>query len=89
MSFKTYKATSAIVLHSGNVKISDDQFKRRRHALKELEDKGHYSIVPGPVTFKAGEKFGYDGEIPKGLWDAVADADTVTKRNGSGKRKAQ
>lgn len=69
-------AHAPVYLHSGSVKISDDQYKRRAHQLQESKGKGVYEIVRGPVCFKAGEEFGYSGDIPKSMADIVADAKT-------------
>ena len=71
MSFKIYNATAPITLHAGVVKIEPAQYKRRRHLLKSLDSENFYSIDPGPITFKAGEVFEYNGEIPKGSWESV------------------
>lgn len=55
-----------VTIRAGNIELTDKQY-RLRAATRNLEKigKGRYKIV-GPVTFKAGETFGYLGNS-KGL----------------------
>lgn len=72
---KTYKAMKVVTLAQGNVSLTEDQAKTRAHNIKGMGD-GVYQIV-NPVQFKAGEKFGYDGEISKEQADDLVPASIV------------
>ena len=60
-----YQATAVTNLVGGNVELDADQFRRRRHAVTKNED-GTFA-VKDRIQFKAGEEFGYDGAVPKGM----------------------
>ncbi len=62
---KQYRAAEVTNLNGGNVRLDEDQARRRLHNLSEVS-KGVYTIV-NPIQLKAGEKFGYDGEVNKQL----------------------
>ena len=66
-----YEAIGLVSLFTGNLLISNAQFKRRAHLLKRLktvsDEKVLTEIVKGPVHFKIGEKFSYDGDLPKAM----------------------
>jgi len=83
----TYEIINPITLHSGIVKLSDEQAKHRLHKLEAIKGKsGHYKIT-GPNQFKAGEVIGYDGDIPKG---AANDMEELSaKRKAEEARKAE
>lgn len=66
-----YQATVVTNLIGGNVELDADQFRRRRHAVTKNED-GSYA-VKNKIQFKAGEEFGYDGDVPKGLAENLAE----------------
>ena len=66
-----YQATVVTNLVGGNVELDADQFRRRRHAVTKNED-GSYA-VKNKIQFKAGEEFGYDGDVPKGLAENLAE----------------
>lgn len=72
-----YRALNVVTVHSGILKLSKDQAKRRMHSLvAEKKGKGLFEIT-SPVQFKAGEEFGYKGELPKNL---VADLEKTKKK---------
>lgn len=52
-----------IFLHSGKVRLDKKQAKAREHGVKHVEN-DVYEIT-GPVGFKRGEVFFYDGDIGK------------------------
>ncbi len=72
---KDYITAGTISLHAGKVRLSADQARRRMHLLagKESQKSGIFEIVK-PLQFKAGEAFGYDGEIPKTLSEIIIEA---------------
>ena len=65
-----YEALTFLQLHAGKVEIEEAQYLRQAHQLEATAHKGVFEIT-GHAGFKAGETFGYDGEIPKTLADAV------------------
>lgn len=78
---------SFIVLHSGKVRLNQTQAKAREHGVKLVKE-DIYEIT-GPVGFKHGEVFFYDGEIGKSHVEDVEDeaakkkaAETAKKKNG-------
>lgn len=71
---KEYKAKAVISLHAGKVALTPEQVAPRMHALEEEKKKGVYTIKD-TIHFKAGEVFGYDGDIPKVLSDKVGSPD--------------
>ena len=95
MAAKKYIVTAIFAtLPGGIVTLTTAQASTRSHNLKPLDD-GRYEIV-NPVQFKAGEEFGYDGELPKALAEtlvdaevAKAEADADRKPEGKGKGKAR
>jgi hypothetical protein len=58
-----YRVNSPVTISDGLLKLSDDQFKRRAHALTKTDD-GVYAANK-PVMFKVGEEFGHDGDLSK------------------------
>ena len=66
-----YQATVVTNLVGGNDELDVDQIRRRRHAVTKNED-GSYA-VKNKIQFKIGEEFGYDGEVPKGLANNLAE----------------
>jgi len=74
LSAKKYVVTAiSATLPTGIVTLSPAQASSRAQNLKSLGD-GRFQIV-NPVQFKAGEEFGYDGELPKALADVLLDAE--------------
>lgn len=61
---KQFQAESTVNIFSGHVQLSGEQAKPRAHALKALGE-GVYEVT-APICLKAGEKFGFDGEVTKG-----------------------
>lgn len=64
-----YTTTAVVNLTSGTLELSDDQARRRMHALEKVSE-GKY-LIKSLVQFKAGETFGYDGVIPKDAAESV------------------
>lgn len=58
-----YLTTDKVDLLSGVLDLNEDQARRRKGWLKKLES-GLFEIIK-PVQFKAGEVFGFDGELSK------------------------
>lgn len=80
----------AININSGLVRFRDDkQASRRAHCLKPV--KGHEGVFEVTRSFqvKNGERFEYDGEIPKSLAQNVVSpaeaAKKTTKKKTTGK----
>jgi hypothetical protein len=81
-SMKSVAAAAAITLASGRLELTAAQASSRKHSLKlvkETKSGGIYEIA-FPVQFKAGEKFGYDGEVPKSMLDVFVDPREVAAR---------
>jgi len=62
----------AIELTGGILHLTPEQAKSRLHALKPLND-GLFEILK-TVTFKVGEKIGFNGDIPKALAGQIIDS---------------
>jgi membrane protein involved in colicin uptake len=60
----------SVVITGGVLTLSAVQSADRAHLLQPLKEKNKYQVT-GAVTFKKGEEFGYDGELPKYLADDV------------------
>lgn len=73
---------SFIVLHSGKVRLNAKQAKAREHGVKLIKD-DVYEIT-GPVGFKLGEVFFYDGEIGKSHVESVEQEAPKKKSEKSG-----
>lgn len=71
---QTYKVEKGpLRLGTGAVlRLAPEQAKPRMHRLKSVGD-DLYEVTRGPVEFKTGEQFGYDGSLPKALlvWVSV------------------
>ena len=79
---KTYKVNVLSVnFHSGTLRLSDEQYKSRSHALEATKVKGEYRILKS-VQFKRGEEIGYDGEVGKAQ---AADLVPVEEKRGPGR----
>lgn len=67
---RKFEAKAPLTVSAGAVLgLSAEQAARRALAIKRLPD-GSY-IVERPTMFKAGEVFGYDGDLPKALASLV------------------
>lgn len=75
------KTIETVRLHTGNLKLTEVQAMPRKHLLQAIEGKRGVYEIKDTVTFKAGEVFGYDGEI-KSISNKVVHA-------GSGKLMAE
>jgi hypothetical protein len=73
-----------IVLHGGNVRLNEKQAKAREHAVKHIKD-DLYEIT-GPVGFKRGEVFYFDGDVGKGHVEDVEETRAPGRPVGSGKK---
>lgn len=77
---KTYTAKSLIALPSGAVvRLSGKQAADRLPRMKKLG--GERYELKDSLHFKAGETFGYEGDLPKALANEV-------EESGNGKEKA-
>ena len=63
----------AVVTFSAGVELglSDAQARARAHALTALPKRKGWYCTSGPIQLKAGEEFYFDGDLPKGLADAL------------------
>lgn len=87
---QNYSIEQAITLKSGVIELSAAQFARRKHmqALK-LISKGKYEIIK-PVSFKAGEVIGFEGDLPKALASVMVDeAEAEVKKTKSKKAEVK
>lgn len=73
-----------IYLHSGNVKLTERQARDRAHGVKQVKD-DLYEIT-GPIGFKRGEVFSFDGDIGKGFADDVEETRAPGRPVGTGKK---
>ena len=57
------------------VRLTPDQYRRRKHKLADVERSGECYIgkVVGEVHFKVGEVFEIEGALPKSYWAMVTD----------------
>ena len=78
MAMKTYIAGSVVRLHSGKVKITKKQHARRQRLLGEYKKNGVYDVT-SKIEFKAGEEFGYDGDIPKSMAEDLEELNARTQ----------
>jgi len=60
-----YQAISTVTLHTGLVQLEPEQARRRGAKLKPVGDDVYE--IQAPTQFKRGERFGYDGALPKAL----------------------
>lgn len=70
-----YTTTEPVTLTGGILELDADQARRRLHNLRKLDD-GRFEIVRA-VNFKAGETFGFDGDVPKAVAKSMIDLDKV------------
>lgn len=63
---KTYKVEGkSVTVANGKVKLNKDQARRRRYLLDEGK-RGVFQVKT-PLTFKAGEVFGWDQKVSKSM----------------------
>lgn len=77
-------------LAGGVLHLTAEQVKHRAHNLKHL-GKNRFEII-NPVEFKAGEEFGYEGDLPKALADNLttkAEAEAAAKKAAAAAEKEQ
>lgn len=74
---KTYVANDTVTVHEGKVTLSPAQYKRRASLVDKVG--GDVYLVVSPVQFKAGEIFGYDGEIPKHYYSSAVEVKGKTQ----------
>ncbi len=75
--FKNYFVINApVTIHPGQqVKLTEDQAKRRKHVAKKI--KGDIWEAVSCFQFKAGEIFGYAGDMNKKLADQMIDPEKI------------
>lgn len=86
---KSCLAGAVITLHSGRVKLTEDQANRRASCLSNDKKGGKAGVynIEKPIQFKLGEVFGYDGEIPKSMLDEVIEIDAESQTNDAESQK--
>lgn len=62
------KFNGVTTIREGFVKLSDDQARRRKAYITQVEKGKPVYMVDSPISFKAGEEIGLDGGIDK-AWD--------------------
>lgn len=62
---------------SGVLRLTEEQYRSREHALDPLGD-GRYRIT-APTGFKRGEVLGFDGEVNKDLLQDIVEEKQVKK----------
>lgn len=67
-----YRAEQAVTIPAGRLRLTPAQALARAHLVREVA-RGMYEL-DGPVQFKAGEVFGFEGELPKAMAAAVEPA---------------
>lgn len=86
---KEYQAKQVVTLGAGRVRMDADQAKTRAHNVSP-EGEGVFVIV-NAIQFKRGERFGWDGDVPKALQDAfgeIAPARAAVEHVGTITKKA-
>lgn len=64
----------AAMIHSGRVALDPRQAAARAHAVEAVKGTAGVFEVTAPIQFKRGERFGYDGDIPKAMAGEVSAA---------------
>jgi predicted nucleic acid-binding Zn-ribbon protein len=82
----------SLVIGGGVVILSKQQASDRSHNLKPL-GKDNYEVV-NPIELKAGEVFGYKGDLPKSMVEAIekpgkADAEAEAKAKADAEAEAK
>lgn len=83
----SYKVTDikGVTINSGNVALSFEQALRRRYGVK-IQPDGTYNVT-APIQFKAGEVFGYNGTIPKGMAECLTPTESEPEAKKVGRPK--
>lgn len=68
---KNYKTTANLRLHAGRLRLTKEQAQARAHMLESVDGEIGIYEIKGYAEFKAGEVFGFDGDVPKTKADAV------------------
>lgn len=67
-----YIALAVVAFAAGaELGLTKDQASARRHALTDHPKRKGWYVATGPVQLKAGEEFQHDGDLPKGMADAL------------------
>lgn len=82
-----YQIVQIATLHSGVLELTDAQYARRKHALKQI-GKSKYEITK-PVQFKVGETIGYEGDLPKAMGNVMVDELEVKKQAAKQSKKTK
>jgi hypothetical protein len=77
----------SVVITGGVLTLSAVQSADRSHLLKPLKEKNKYQVI-GAVTFKKGEEFGYDGDLPKSIADDLETEKTSKSKEAAAKEAA-
>jgi len=74
-----YRVTEASInIHAGVLLLDPSQAEPRKHRLTALGG-NRYDVTDPPVTFKRGEVFELEGELPKALVQSVEQAEGFPK----------
>lgn len=82
---KFYTALQTVTLRGGRLHLTADQFRRRVNKLKPTDDKGVYELID-TTMFKAGEVFGYDGEVNKLFAGQAEETESETSKKEAPKK---
>lgn len=67
-----YIALSVVAFAAGaELGLTKDQAGARSHALTEHPKRKGWYVASGPVQFKTGEEFQFEGDLPKGIADSL------------------
>lgn len=64
---KQLKTIEIVTITSGLLELTADQARRRSHLIQEVPERENVYEVLQPCTFKAGEEFGFEGDMYPGL----------------------
>lgn len=78
----SFRTIAPVTIHAGRLRLTPDQILPRASMVKA--DAGGICEIIKPVQFKAGERFDYDGEIPKGLAELVEPVSASASASGDG-----
>jgi hypothetical protein len=85
---KTYTVIAPVRLSTGLIQLTDEQAAARSHGLQKTPAPGLYSIEK-TIEFKVGERFAYNGVIPKSMAEAMVVDEANTVAPLQSKEKAQ
>ena len=71
---KRYRAKAKFTITSGNVRVSGRVLERTHYALGEASPDGDRKVL-GPIQFRQGDEFAWDGEVDKGSEAALDEID--------------